>query len=294
MIRVASIAGLATVQDEGRPGWMHRGIPPGGPLVPDGLARANRAAGNAGCAACIELVGAITLQNDAEEGPVQVARGHVRSTVLQGAIHVGIDDGRIVSIAPGAATRIASDGGRPRYIAPRGGIDVPIAWGGRGTLLVAHVGGLEGRALVRGDRLALAADIDPKPCAAAGQDAGAPTAIAPLRVIAGPDIERFEDGALDVLLGSVYRVSPASNRVGARLVGPALRAAAGASSRSRPMVRGAIEVPPSGEPIILGPDHPTTGGYPVIAVVVRADVGAVYAAGIGGSVRFALAESTTR
>jgi len=279
MIRVVKVAGLATVQDQGRPGWMHRGLPPGGALVPEALARANRAAGNAPGAACVELIGAIALANEARAD-----------------VAIGVDDGRVIVIEPGESARIASDGGRPRYVAPRGGIDVPVAWGGRGTLLVARLGGHEGRALRRGDGLAIADDVEG--AEARALDAEPPREPAPpIRVIAGPDRDRFEPGAIDALLGAAYRVSPSSDRVGARLEGPSLRLARGAAarpSRSSPMVRGAIEVPPSGAPIVLGPDHPTTGGYPVIAVVVRADAGAVYATGIGGSVRFALAAAPQR
>jgi 5-oxoprolinase (ATP-hydrolysing) subunit C len=101
----------------------------------------------------------------------------------------------------------------------------------------------------------------------------------------GPDPVSFALGALDVLLSSEYRVLPSSNRVGTRLDGPLLLRS-DAPEVSRPMVTGAIEVPRDGKPIILGPEHPTTGGYPIIAVVASADLGRLFSIRLGGTVRF--------
>jgi allophanate hydrolase subunit 2 len=112
-----------------------------------------------------------------------------------------------------------------------------------------------------------------------------------VRVVPGPDLDRFAAGALDVLLGSAYAVSPRSDRVGVRLAGPRLSRADDDAGVSAPMVRGAIQVPAGGEPIVLGPDHPTTGGYPVLATVVLADVGAVMARPVGAPLRFVLSAS---
>jgi allophanate hydrolase subunit 2 len=114
---------------------------------------------------------------------------------------------------------------------------------------------------------------------------------APLRVVPGPDRERFADGALETLLTSAFTISPRSDRVGVRLVGSAIHRVAcvdGDTAVSGPMVRGAIQVPASGEPIVLGPDHPTTGGYPVLATVLSVDVGALMARPVGALVRFVL------
>jgi allophanate hydrolase subunit 2 len=94
-----------------------------------------------------------------------------------------------------------------------------------------------------------------------------------LRVVAGPRLDWFEADAIDVLGGSIFTVSPASNRTGLRLSGPVLPRLTGRELPSEPMVTGSIEVPPDGQPILLLADHPTVGGYPVIAVVSRADIG---------------------
>jgi allophanate hydrolase subunit 2 len=109
----------------------------------------------------------------------------------------------------------------------------------------------------------------------------------PLVVIPGPDV--LPDGALGLLLSSVFRVDARSDRVGIRLDGPRLPRAQGDSGPSRPMIQGAIQLPPDGMPIVLGPDHPVTGGYPVVATVVRRDQGRLGALPIGHAVRLVAA-----
>jgi 5-oxoprolinase (ATP-hydrolysing) subunit C len=274
MIRVLAVRGLATVQDAGRPGRMHQGVPSGGALVAEQLALANEAVGNAPGEAGIEVFGAIRL---AADEPVLVA-----------------DDGSGARrLEPGEAWSVACAGARVRYLAVRGGIDVLRVLGGRGTLLSGGFGGHEGRPLQRGDALRVG-QVPQVPSASRGlSSAGARVAAiraldgtGAIRVVPGPDAERFAPDALDVLLGSPFEVAVQSDRVGVRLRGPLLPRADGDATISAPMVRGAIQVPPSGEPIVLGPDHPTTGGYPVLATVVRADFGALMARPLGTSVRF--------
>ncbi|MBC7975409.1 MAG: allophanate hydrolase subunit 2 family protein, partial [Myxococcales bacterium] len=128
------------------------------------------------------------------------------------------------------------------------------------------------------------ARVSPRSAASASASAEMPVD-APIRLLAGPDGEHFLPGALALLTASTYRILPSSNRVGTRLDGPALPRSAVADV-SRPMVIGAIEVPGDGKPIVLGPEHPTTGGYPIVAVVARADLGRLFSIRLGGSVRF--------
>ncbi|MGD0676606.1 MAG: allophanate hydrolase subunit 2 family protein [Polyangiaceae bacterium] len=270
MIEVATIAGLATIQDAGRPGWMHQGVPPGGALVPDLLARANAAAENAFEEAAIEVVGALTL-------------------VALTPVLVADDRGNAHELRAGERLTLACNDSRVRYGALRGGIDVPIVLNGRGTLLVAGLGGYEGRALRRGDRVR--AGRSPKRSHALVPEE--PDRDGPLRVVLGPDCDRFSPSAFDTLLNSTFRVSNRSDRVGVRLVGPWLTRTDDDAGCSAPMIKGAIQVPGSGEPIVLGPDHPTTGGYPVIATVCRADVGTLMARRVGATVRFTLEPEAT-
>jgi biotin-dependent carboxylase-like uncharacterized protein len=263
VITVVGVSGLATVQDGGRPGHMHEGVPPGGPLVPELLARANAAVGNAGDEAGLEVLGVIALTG---------ARGTL----------VASDDGVPVELRTREPWRVLSAGARVRYVAVRGGFDVPRVLGGRGTLLGAGVGGHEGRALRKGDLLRMRAP------GAAPRRALPPTPDleAAIRVVPGPDLDDFLPGALDVLLASEFRIDARSDRVGIRLTGPPLGRVSEDRGTSGPMVRGAIQVPPSGAPIVLGPDHPTTGGYPVLATVVRGSLGVLGARPIGAAIRF--------
>jgi biotin-dependent carboxylase-like uncharacterized protein len=261
VIRVVAVAGLATVQDGGRPGHMHEGVPPGGALVPELLARANVAVGNAPGEAGLEVFGVITLASDA---PVVVAG----------------DDAAAHELRDGAPWTLACAGARVRYVAVRGGIDVPRVLGGRGTLGVAALGGFHGRPLRRGDALPVGAAP-----ARSGHPPAPPDRTAPIAVVPGPDLDRFQPHALDVLLASPFTVDAASDRTGIRLAGPPLPRSGSDTGPSAPMVRGALQVPPSGL-IALGPDHPTTGGYPVIATVAAASFGALAARPVGSPIRF--------
>lgn len=264
-LEVLAVAAPTTVQDGGRPGQMHHGVPPGGALVPELLAAANRAVGNPWDAAALETYGRLEVCLRGRSGWVSVDGA---------ARHVG--DGERVEV-PAPAHGIVS------YLGVEGGLDVPVVLGGRGTLLVARLGGLEGRPLRTGDRL---------PLGSGGGSKREPRALPPIapgpvteaRVIPGPD--RFEPRVLAALLDGSFTVTPASDRVGMRLHGPEPLHTDEATGISRPMIRGAIQVPPSGEPIVLGPDHPTTGGYPVIATVIRADWGRLAALCPGATVRF--------
>lgn len=264
-LEVTGVGGPASVQDAGRPGQMHHGVPPGGALVPELLALANRAVGNPWGAAALETFGRLEL------------RGRGRGT------RVSVD-GRAFTVADGEVFTVpAPESASVRYVAVDGGLAVPEVLGGRGTLLVAKLGGHEGRLLRPGDVLPL------------GEGGGTPETLepgdaldvtAPIRVTLGPDLERFSAATREALLAQTFTVSPASDRVGMRLQGAKLAHGDEGAGTSRPMVRGAIQVTLSGEPIVLGPDHPTTGGYPLIATVIRADWGRLCARRPGTPVRF--------
>lgn len=104
----------------------------------------------------------------------------------------------------------------------------------------------------------------------------------------GPDDDAFATTAVATLLQASYRIRPDSDRVGTRLAGSPLARIAGYVETPRPLVRGALEVPGDGLPIVLGPEHPTTGGYPVIAVVIDDDLDRLFAAPVTATIRFAV------
>jgi allophanate hydrolase subunit 2 len=258
-LSVVRALGLVTVQDLGRPGRMHEAVPAGGALVPERLIAANRALGNPDDAPALEILGQLAIR---AEAALSVATDTLAPRVLPAG-------GELV---------IASEPRRVTYLAVRGGIAAPLVFGGRGALLCAGLGGL----VRAGARFASAelAEVAPPPDA---RPEAAPHA--PIRLIAGPDADAFAPEALTLLLSSEYRILPSSDRVGTRLDGPPLPRTA-APEVSRPMVIGAIEVPRDGKPIVLGPEHPTTGGYPIVAVVARADLGRLFSIRLGGTVRF--------
>ena len=109
-----------------------------------------------------------------------------------------------------------------------------------------------------------------------------------LTVIPGPRADWFD---LDALLRASWRVSAASNRIGTRLEGPPLERVRREELLSEGVVTGALQVPPGGQPILLGPDHPTTGGYPVVAVVCDADLPRAAQLAPGSTVQFSIVTS---
>ncbi len=263
-LAVTRAFGLCTVQDLGRRGRMHEAIPPGGALVRELLVAANRAVGNDDTAPAVEVLGQLVVR--ASAGIVVATDRIVPRTLRAG-------DELVVSSEPLRCT----------YLAIAGGIAAPRVLDGFGTLLSAGLGA----PLRAGDVLA------PGTHHAEGSRALAPFAAGDtVHVLAGPELDAFEAGALDLLSSAPYRVLPSSDRVGTRLAGTTLPRVAEYREQSRPMVQGAIEVPRDGQPIVLGPEHPTTGGYPILAVIASAELGRFHAIRLGGSVRFALATSS--
>jgi biotin-dependent carboxylase-like uncharacterized protein len=206
---------------------------------------------------------------------------------------------RMLAVPAGSVLRLAAPvAGLRSYLAVRGGLDVPVVLGSRSADLIS---GLGPRPLRAGDRLPVGAGAapgglddaqgNPGGLASPPMPAG-PDAVVDLRVLAGPRDDWFNPVALQTLTGEPYRVTPASNRTGLRLAGPALARAQAGELPSEGMVRGAIEVPHDGQPILLLADHPATGGYPVIAVVHSADVSAAAQLRPGQRVRFVLAAAS--
>jgi biotin-dependent carboxylase-like uncharacterized protein len=265
MIVVLKPGFLDLVMDLGRPGYRAQGVPAGGAADAAALVRVNRLVGNADGAAGLEM----TLHGPLLTLPLGA------SVALGGAGMAASLDGkpmqpdRRYEARPGARLEfgIAASGMRA-YLAAGGGIDVPPVLGSRATFLPGGWGGAGGRALRAGDRLRLGAA--PR---GSGQrlprievrDEGV------LRVLPGPQIGAFADVALARFLQEAFRVHPDSNRVGIRLQGPALHCRHGEMA-SQAVLPGTVQVPPTGQPIILGWDGPVTGGYPVIAGVIAADL----------------------
>jgi antagonist of KipI len=200
--------------------------------------------------------------------------------------------GRQFQVRAGSRFRFA---GRRRgsraYLSVAGGIDVPPLLGSRATHLVSRMGGFNGRALATGDRLPLG-EPPPRRTAVVGGAAPAtapvPDGHARIRVMPGPQRDRFVGEALDILQSAQYRVANDSDRMGFRLEGPRLGHTHGADIISDATPIGVLQVPESGQPLLLMADRQTTGGYPKIATVITADLGVAGQLGPGDAITFSI------
>lgn len=248
-LEITAAPAAATIQAAGRHGRLAQGLPPSGPLDPEAHAAANLAVGNRPGAAAIEVpLGSLELRAGASP------------------LRCSIDGAPAIDLAPGDPFRVPSCDRAVRYLAVAGGLDVPEVLGCRSTLLAIRLGGLEGRPLRRRDVL----PVGPDPGPARAHPAPPPLDLAPittLAIVPGPHHHRFPPGALATLLAAEFRVSRLGDRVGVRLEGPAIPCDGAALAQPCPMLRGAVEITPDGTPIVLGPDHPVTGGYPVLATL---------------------------
>lgn len=245
----------ATLQDAGRPGLLAQSIPPSGPLDPPTHAAANRAVGNEARACAIEVpLGRLRVR----------ALGEVLASI-DGQAPVRLREGDELTVEPGSSA--------VRYLALAGGIDVPLVLGSRSTLLTARMGGLEGRPLRKGDRLPLG----PTPALAPTLFLPPAPTLAPvpeepclLEALPGPHLARLSPPARAALFETEWVVSRLGDRVGVRLEGAKVPREGVDLAGPMPMVRGAVQLTTDGTPIVLGPDHPATGGYPVALVLTRA------------------------
>ncbi|WP_406108261.1 biotin-dependent carboxyltransferase family protein [Streptomyces sp. NBC_01003] len=279
---VVRAGALTTVQDEGRPGHAHLGVPHSGALDLPAARLANRLVGNPRGAAVLE-----TTLNGCAVRP----RCDVTVAVVGAPCAVTVD-GR--PVAWGAPVRVPAGAlldlgpalsGVRSYAAFTGGVAVEPVLGSRSTDLLSGIGPTplaDGTVLPLGAVSSTHARVDVAP------QAGPPRELV-LRISLGPRADWFTPASLRTLTTRAYRVSSASNRIGLRTEGPPLLRASEGELPSEGMVLGAVQVPPDGRPVVFLADHPTTGGYPVVAVVRQADLSAAAQATPGTAVRFVLA-----
>ena len=285
---------LTTVQDLGRHGHQNVGLCPGGAMDPVALALANALVGNPPGEAALEIT---------VIGP-ELEFGEASLVALCGAEFMGeFPHNRPVLVEAGSRLNVgrAARGARA-YLAAAGGFAVDPVLGSRSTFLPGGFGGFKGRALKRGDVLALR-----DPAAAKkffklknSRDRSVRWSAPPLtladrepillHVIEGQHYASFDAASQRAFLETLWRITPDSNRMGFRLGGPALvRASAGTMSDeilSGPTCLGTVQVAANGVPIALMADHQTTGGYPRIAEIVSADVPRLAQLAPGGTLRF--------
>ncbi|HJZ32225.1 MAG TPA: biotin-dependent carboxyltransferase family protein [Hyphomicrobiaceae bacterium] len=289
-LSVLSAGLLTTVQDKGRVGYQHLGIPVSGALDMVSLSAANLLVGNGADTAALEIAyQGPTLAVEADSVRLACAGASTPIDILPGGdaararrLHMFTS----ARLERGDQIRIgALSGGAVLYLAAEGGFDLPVVLGSRSTLLRAGIGGLDGRALAAGDRVRLcrsrattvgevmlaALDLSPPPF---------------FRIILGPQDDYFTAEALGRLTAESYWVTPASDRMGMRLTGARLAHSKGYNIISDAIAPGTVQVPGNGLPIVLLADRQTTGGYPKIATVISADLAALGRLTPGQQVRF--------
>lgn len=279
-------AGLCDlVVDQGRPGYEHLGVPRGGAADPAALAVANRLVGNDATAAGLELAYTGPMLRFPHGGAVAIVGAFFAATRSNGT---AVKWNETLVLEPGEILDLgAARQGCRCWLAFRGGLQVPVLMDSRSTFLPAGFGGLEGRALRHGDVLRLGELAAAQRLLRAVPPADANDHC--LRVVAGPQAGLFDDAGLAAFFSEPYRVASASDRRGLRLNGTALSHAS-TELPSQGVLPGAVQVPPNGQPIILGWDGPVTGGYPIIAGVIRADWSRLAQLRPGDEVRFVTVE----
>jgi biotin-dependent carboxylase-like uncharacterized protein len=273
---VVRAGSLTTLQDRGRPGLAHLGVPRAGALDRPAADLANRLVGNDHDAAVLEVtLGGLEVRATSScwvavtgaAGEVTVdseARGHARAEFVPGGATLRLG-------APATGVR--------SYLAVAGGIAAEPVLGSRATDTLAWVGPPR---VVDGTELAVG---DPRGAPVA-HDTPRPPRPGPLRLDAGPRDDWFAPDALGLLCGTTYTVAVESNRIGLRLRGAPLTRVRAGELPSEGMVLGAVQVPPSGQPVVFLADHPATGGYPVIGVVRPEDLWQCAQLRPGDEVRF--------
>ena len=280
VLEVVATGPLATLQDLGRPGLAALGVGRSGAADTRSMRLAHRLVGNKGGAACIEVTfGGLEVR----------ARGGV-TVALAGAPCPMSVDGRqvapyaVVWVPDGAVLRLgAPTSGLRSYLAVRGGFDLAPVLGSRSTDTLSGVGPAP---LEPGRRLRVGRATRPLPGVDLAPVRVPDTGDLWLRVVRGPRADRFTETAYDALLSTPYEVTAESNRIGMRLSGAVLERSRDTELPSEGMVAGALQVPPSGQPTLFLADHPVTGGYPVVAVVVAADIPLAAQARPGQQLRF--------
>jgi 5-oxoprolinase (ATP-hydrolysing) subunit C len=267
-IEILDCGAATTIQDIGRFGLQRFGVGPAGAMDRDSLAIANLLVGNAADEAGIEFAGI--------GGRFRVVSGVVRIALVGADAVLSVEGETIAPLT--SVTLRAGDGfgvgptrsGMFTVLAIAGGFDIAPQLGSRSLHMRAGIGGYQGRGLRAGDTLPLRLDevdgddlalIDPLPL-----ESG------PIRVVLGPQEDHFTQEGVATFLASPYTVSQQADRMGYRLKGPKIAHADGFNIVSDGIVTGAIQVPGSGEPIVLMADRQTTGGYPKIATIISADL----------------------
>ena len=261
---------FTTIQDLGRYGYQKYGIPPSGAMDGFALQVSNLLVGNKRNESALEITSAGF--SAIFEGECEIAiTGADLSVTLNGKMIMPwqsfhIQDGDILKFE-----KIKS--GFRAYLSVSGGFDIPKILGSKSTYVRAKIGGLYGRKLRNGDEIALKSKNHLIFHGTKIPSHMIPTYSNHVRVVLGPESDRFSKTEIEKFFSSTYRLTAQSDRMGYRLNGPTLKAKDGKHDiLSNGMIIGTIQVPPDGNPIVMMSDHPTVGGYVKISTVISADI----------------------
>lgn len=291
MLKILDAGILTTIQDVGRWGYQSFGVPVSGAMDWFAFAVANRLVNNDLNAAALEIRSTIVAQAvdrclialTGADASLQIDH---RALSAWASVFVRADS--LIKVQPRRA-------GGWMYLAVRGGIAVPPVLGSRSTYTRGTFGGHAGRALQAGDVLALGEIGADDLVAGAGHFASErardfANRHSPVRVILGPHADWFSSHAIDTLTTGEYALTDVADRMGYRLSGTPLTRARDGELISCGAPLGAVQVPADGQPIVLMADHQTTGGYPIIATVIRADLPILAQRAPGERVTFRIVE----
>lgn len=277
-LRVVASGALTTVQDLGRPGLGPMGVSASGAFDPISLRAANRLADNAPEAAALEIaLGGAALAAE-DDVVVAIAGAELGARIEGTGLRRPLRSWTATVLRKGEVVRFGFGGeGARAYLAVAGGLDVPPVLGSRSTHLAAGLGGLEGRALRPGDLLRVGRPWGPRPpVMPRSLEALAPIVFRKtLRVVRGLQDAWFAWASFAAFLHARWEVTDALDRMGIRLRGPRLKLETPRELLTEGAPLGAIQIPEDGQPILLGVEHQTTGGYPKIANVIAADLPAL-------------------
>lgn len=278
-LRIDHITGYATLQDHGRPGFAHLSVPPSGAFDRTSHDFANRLVGNNPDAATVELARA-TIQFTVDSEAMIAVTGAPCSIIIEGRQR---EVQRAILVPAGTPVLIATQHlGMRSYLAVRGGFDVEPVMGSRSYDELSRIGTPP---LEAAQSFTIGGDAEATPAVARQVASGAnvsPSVM--LHIHKGPRWGFCENS--DALLENDYIVTASLNRIGIRLSGPQILWNSGDRLPSEGVLTGSIQIAADGQPLIFGPDHPTTGGYPVIAVVDERALGTVAQLSPGTTIRF--------
>lgn len=292
-LTVATPGLLTTVQDLGRWGHQDVGVPVAGAMDPFAHRVANALVGNNPGDATLEItLAGPTISFDTEA--LFAVTGAVFNLSLDGQ---PVPMGVAIDARPGSVLRFGERlRGARAYLAVAGGVDVPLVLGSRSTHLPTSMGGFLGRPIRRGDRIPVG-KAKTSETTKTRQDSSRAAAAsdlahesewhrAPVRVLPGPQLDKFGSEALEQLCSEIYTIDSTSDRMGYRLQGVPITRRENAEIISDATPVGSIQVPANGQPLLLMADRQTSGGYPKLATVISADIAVAAQTAPGETLRF--------